>query len=104
MDWDSNHSRFMKCITNSITISSEEIHINLSDFHTDVQHSQKYTFHFDPSNDNLVKFRPQREPVAHNAEPNRQGCISLFEFDSTPIPPALPNLVPVDDHIGINHI
>ena len=69
MEWDENHSWVMKSITNRITIASERLQINLRDFHTDVQHSKKYTFHFAPSNDTLVEFRPRREPVAHNAGP-----------------------------------
>ena len=56
MEWDSNQSRVMKSITNRITIASEWLHIHLRDFNTDVQHSQKYTFHFDSSNETLVEF------------------------------------------------
>ena len=71
MEWDANHSRVMKSITNRITMASKWLQIHLRDFHTDVQHSQKYTFHFDPSNDTLIEFRSRREPVAHNAGPAR---------------------------------
>ena len=103
MDWGANHSRVMKSLTNRITIASERLKIHLRDFHTDMQHSHKYTFHFDPSNDTLVKLRPRREPVIHKAGPTRQGCVTLFEVDSTPLPSSHPNIVPVDTHIGINH-
>ena len=51
----------MKSITNRITMASKWLQIHLRDFHTDVQHSQKYTFHFDPSNDTLIEFRSRRE-------------------------------------------
>ena len=104
MEWEANHSRVMKSLTNRITIASERLQIHLRDFHNDIQHSQKYTFQFDPSNDTLVEFRPRREPVAHNAGPTQRGCVTIFEFESTPISPSLPNLVPVDAHIGIDHI
>ena len=56
MEWDANHSRVMKSITNRITIASERLQIHLRNFRTDVQHSQKYTFHFDSSNETLVEF------------------------------------------------
>ena len=104
MEWDTNHSRVMKSITNRITIASEWLQIHLHDFHTDVHHLQKYTFHFNPSNDTLVEFRPWRVPAVHNAGPTWRGCVSLFEVESTPLSPSHPNPVPVDSHIGINHI
>ena len=103
MEWDTNHSRVMKSLTNHITIASEWLKIHLRDFHTEVQHLHNYSFHFDPSKKTLIKFRPWREPVVHKAGPTQQVWVTLFEVDYNPLPTPRPNLVPVDSHIGSKH-
>ena len=63
MEWSTNHSRVTKSLTNRITIASERLQFQLRDFHTQVQHSQKYSFQFDSSIETLIEFHPSREPV-----------------------------------------
>ena len=56
MEWDANHSRVMKSLTNRITIASERLQIHLRDFHNNIQYSHKYTFQLYATNDTLVEF------------------------------------------------